>query len=444
MIRLFEQHRIRKVRELDGMWDFVKEDDKRQYRLPVPGCWEQHPDMLTYRGVGTYRKKIVLEKDVNLRLEWKGVSHTAEVWLEGQKLTNHYNAYTPFSAVAAGVEQGEHELTVRVDNRFSESSSLHIPNDYYTYGGITRPVALEEISELFIERIHFTPTLVNGVWSAKIEVKVANIGQEDRAFRLKGSLKEACGRKEGETPQSQPVMEGALHQQEENKNCTSRISVPAADGTLRQQTGRKDHTFQISLPILEGNVQAGESITLQVNLQFPGIRPWSPEEPNLYLLEQVLEVEGKELDDLTERVGFRTVEIEGSRLLLNGKPIFLKGFNRHEDHGMAGCAIPLQLMVQDMELMQDMGANAVRTCHYPNDERFLDLCDERGILVWEENHARGLHEDRMKNPNFDKQCRDCIQEMIENHYNHPAIVIWGLLNECASDTKVGREKYQMK
>ena len=130
MIRLFEQHRIRKVRELDGMWDFVKEDDKRQYSLPVPGCWEQHPDRLTYRGVGTYRKKIFLEKDVNLRLEWKGVSHTAEVWLDGQKLTNHYNAYTPFSAVAAGVEQGEHELTVRVDNRFSESSSLHIPNDY--------------------------------------------------------------------------------------------------------------------------------------------------------------------------------------------------------------------------------------------------------------------------------------------------------------------------
>lgn len=394
MIRLFEQHRIRKVRELDGMWDFVKEDDKRQYRLPVPGCWEQHPDMLTYRGVGTYRKKIFLEKDANLRLEWKGVSHTADVWLDGQKLASHYNAYTPFSAVAAGVERGEHELTVRVDNRFSESSSLHIPNDYYTYGGITRPVALEEIPELYIERIHFTPALVNGVWSAKIEVKVANIGQEDRTFRLKGSLKET--------------------------------------------------TSQISLPTMEGTIPAGESITLQADLQFPDVRPWSPEEPNLYLLEQVLEMAGKELDDLTERVGFRTVEIEGSRLLLNGKPIFLKGFNRHEDHGMAGCAIPLQLMVQDMELMQDMGANAVRTCHYPNDERFLDLCDERGILVWEENHARGLHEDRMKNPNFDRQCRDCIQEMIENHYNHPAIVIWGLLNECASDTKVGREKYQMQ
>lgn len=92
--------------------------------------------------------------------------------------------------------------------------------------------------------------------------------------------------------------------------------------------------------------------------------------------------------------------------------------------------------------MQDTGANAVRTCHYPNDERFLDLCDERGMLVWEENHARGLTLENMQNPYFEKQCEDCIDEMIYNHYNHPSIVIWGILNECASETKEGREMYK--
>ena len=111
------------------------------------------------------------------------------------------------------------------------------------------------------------------------------------------------------------------------------------------------------------------------------------------------------------------------------------------DSGMCGCAIPLQLMVQDLDLMRDMGANAVRTCHYPNDELFLDLCDERGVLVWEENHARGLDLEHMMNPNFDIQCENCIREMIENHYNHPSIVIWGILNECASETEEGRKKY---
>ena len=91
-----------------------------------------------------------------------------------------------------------------------------------------------------------------------------------------------------------------------------------------------------------------------------------------------------------------------------------------------------------------MGANAVRTCHYPNDERFLDLCDEKGMLVWEENHARGFDLEKMMNPHFDEQCRDCIDEMIYQHFNHPSIVIWGILNECASETEEGRQKYKMQ
>ena len=119
----------------------------------------------------------------------------------------------------------------------------------------------------------------------------------------------------------------------------------------------------------------------------------------------------------------------------------MKGFNRHEDHPMTGAAIPYPLMVQDMELMIDMGANMVRTSHYPNDERFLDLCDERGIFVWEENHARGLSLQQMQHPNFQQQCEDCNREMVVNHYNHPSIIIWAILNECASDTVEGREMY---
>ena len=84
----------------------------------------------------------------------------------------------------------------------------------------------------------------------------------------------------------------------------------------------------------------------------------------------------------------------------------------------------------------------IRDSHYPNDELFLDMCDERGIMVWEENHARGLGIDGMNNPNFDQQCENCIREMIGNHYNHPSIIIWGILNECASHTEEGREKYK--
>lgn len=83
----------------------------------------------------------------------------------------------------------------------------------------------------------------------------------------------------------------------------------------------------------------------------------------------------------------------------------------------------------------------MRTTHYPNDELFLDLCDEMGILVWEENHARGFVTEEMKRPHFEEQCEDTIREMIRAHYNHPSIYIWGILNECGSDSEFGRACY---
>jgi beta-glucuronidase len=98
--------------------------------------------------------------------------------------------------------------------------------------------------------------------------------------------------------------------------------------------------------------------------------------------------------------------------------------------------------MKDIYLIEDSGANSIRTCHYPNDELFLDICDERGIYVWEENHARGLDEENMQNPNFARQCEDCIDEMIKCHYNHPSIITWGILNECESTTRKGRAHYE--
>ncbi len=424
MIRLFEEHQVRTVRELDGMWEFQKEAVKgdgsaRKFTLPVPGCWEQHPEFQAYRGKGTYRRQVWISKDTAVRLVFKGVSHTARVFWDGEFVKEHYNAYTPFDAVLPMVRGGWHVLTVEVDNSFTEESALHIPNDYYTYGGITRPTAVEEIAGLYLERVHFTPEYADGVWHGAVQAVVKNVGAQAACFRVEFCL--------------------------ENPAKKAEVRVGQVTGTAAP----------------------GEETTVELKASFPGAESWSPEDPRLYLLKSRLSLcvgaaeggcetkpaaggqpetencaaPGTVVDDLIERVGFRTVEVKDAQLLLNGKPVFLKGFNRHEDDGVTGCAIPPQMMARDLDLIQDMGANAVRTCHYPNDERFLDLCDERGILVWEENHARGLKQEQMENPHFDRQCEDCIREMIENHYNHPAIVIWGILNECASETKLGRSKY---
>lgn len=408
MIRLYEQHVIRKQQELDGMWDFEREDG-RYYQLAVPGCWEQHPDMMTYRGKGAYIRKIQLTHETNLRLDFKGVSHTADVYFDGEKIAHHYNAFTSFSGVVQKAAAGEHTIRVEVDNTFSEASALHIPNDYYTYGGITRPVGLEEIADVYIERIHFTPVSTQEGWTAKIEAVLRNIGTESQKITVAGKL-----------------------ESERNGMCGSANAADSNEKCGVQWIIKEQNT----------EIGAGEACTLVWEQDFPEAQAWNTKTPWLYLLTLHVSVEGIPVDDLVERVGFRTVTMKGQKLCLNGEEIFLKGFNRHEDYGILGCAIPLQLMVQDLDLMQDMGANAVRTCHYPNDERFLDLCDQKGILVWEENHARGLGLPEMQNPHFEQQCEDCIREMIEEHYNHPGIVIWGILNECASETQEGRRMYQ--
>lgn len=425
MIRLFEQHRIRNIRELDGMWDFTMEGFPKQYRLPVPGCWEQHPDFLAHRGKGTYRKEIYLGQPGNLRLEFKGVSHTADVFLDGQQIAHHYNAFTPFSAVVKDVEKGTHQLTVQVDNTFGEHSALHIPNDYYTYGGITRPVSMELVPEVYIREVHFTPSCTDGIWSAKIEAALCNLSDSAVTVTLDSSLELWQGNAAGQEKKAENDSAGQ----------GSHITVCAGeDAKAGEQEGR-------SL-CAAAEIPANGEVVAVLTGTFRGVRPWTHETPNLYLLHTLLSVDGTPVDDLIDRVGFRTVEVKGTKILLNGRPVYLKGFNRHEDYAVDGCAVSLQHLVQDMDLMQDMNVNALRTCHYPNDERFLDLCDERGIMVWEENHARGLVLERMKNPNFERQCEDCIREMIENHYNHPSILIWGILNECASEEPEAREMYK--
>ncbi|WP_337101126.1 glycoside hydrolase family 2 protein [Paenibacillus sp. YIM B09110] len=396
MIRLFETNEIRETRELEGLWDFAvidqasNEKSNYKYRLPVPGCWEMHPELLTYRGRGMYRRTIVTQKQTALRFVFKGVSHSAKVFFDNVEIGVHYNAYTAFSVLAEKVEPGDHELRIEVDNSFHEDSSLHVPNDYYTYGGLIRPVVMEEIGEAWLDHIRCTPFRENDMWGAEISVTVHSLHSSSPQVSLRGEL---AGR----------VIElGA------------------------------------------GNVRQDEPLVLTTRHMFPEAESWSEDSPRLYQLKTWLHLDHKPeaVDDLIERVGFRVVTTTDGKIQVNGSNVVLKGFNRHEDHPMAGSALPLQLMLKDLELMQDMGANCVRTSHYPNDERFLDLCDELGMLVWEENHARGLSLDQMRHPRFIEQCEAVNREMVVQHGNHPSIVTWGILNECSSDTEEGRVHYK--
>lgn len=390
MIRTFDTHKIRFQKELTGTcWQFSPcqgEYAGRTYMVATPCCWENHPDFGSYRGEGIYRT--TFRAGGNLRLECKGVSHTATVYLDGKEIARHYNAYMMFDTVLTNVTHGSHTLEIKADNRFSKESALHIPNDYMSYGGISRPVVLEQLADVYIRQVHVTPVLENHKWSAEVSLKVKNIS--DRPL---------CCTAVAELASKTVVWENvALSPQEERE--------------------------------------------LIENICFEQVESWSMEHPRLYEVNAVLTVDGKPVDDLIDRFGFRTVAIAGKHILLNGRAVHIKGFCRHEDHPQFGCALPYAALAYDLESIRHLGANSVRTAHYPNDEVFLDLCDELGILVWEENHARGLSLEDMQNPNFEKQAEMVIREMIPAHYNHPSIYIWGILNECASETAYGKECYE--
>ena len=174
MIRTFQTHRIRRQQELtERLWQFTAlsgENAGKTFPVATPSCWETYPGFGLYRGEGKYETTFCAGGD--LRIECKGVSHTAKLYLDGALIREHYNAYTPFSVLVKDVPKGEHTLTIVADNRFSPESALHVPNDYMSYGGVTRPVAVEEVKGCYLERIHITPVLENGRWRAHIEATV--------------------------------------------------------------------------------------------------------------------------------------------------------------------------------------------------------------------------------------------------------------------------------
>ena len=167
----------------------------------------------------------------------------------------------------------------------------------------------------------------------------------------------------------------------------------------------------------------------------PDFKLWSPEEPNL----TTIEVAGRKV-----RFGIRQIETRDRKIYLNGKELFLKGFNRHESDWLNGAATGEALMLQDIQRLKALGGNFIRGAHYQQCERFLDLCDENGGLVWEESVGWGNGQGYVNNnfpPNELKDAAFCdmqvkeTRDMVRASFNHPSVIIYGFLNECASDKK---------
>ena len=177
---------------------------------------------------------------------------------------------------------------------------------------------------------------------------------------------------------------------------------------------------------------------VEFNIAAGKVNPWTAETPNLYTLRmRLLDERGNELQRIEKRIGFRTVEIKNGLLCVNGKPVTIKGVNRHEHNAFTGHVVSRGQMERDIRLMKENNINAVRTCHYPDDEYWYDLCDRYGLYVWDEanneSHAQGYGKNSLaKKAEWTEPIWYRVNNMVQRDRNHPSVIVWSLGNECGN------------
>jgi len=174
-----------------------------------------------------------------------------------------------------------------------------------------------------------------------------------------------------------------------------------------------------------------------------GITPWSPENPKLYTLSAQLFEQNKVCDTFDLKTGFRTFEVSGRDLLLNGRKCRFDGFCRHEDFYIIGKGVNDALNVRDFELMKWCGANSFRTSHYPYCEEILELADELGFLVIDELPFSSLKKDQMADKELQKNAVIMVKRLIDRDFNHPSVVSWSLGNECQIEAPESEEFFRI-
>ena len=179
----------------------------------------------------------------------------------------------------------------------------------------------------------------------------------------------------------------------------------------------------------------GNLVAEGLNATVENAKPWTAETPYLYTLEIAVKKGAETTEVIKQRVGFRHIEIKGGQLLVNGQPILIKGADRHELDPDGGYIVSVDRMIQDIKIMKQLNINAVRTCHYPDDPRWYDLCDEYGLYLTAESnlesHGMGYREHTLaKNPLFEKAHIERQEGNMKTYKNHPSIIVWSLGNEA--------------
>ena len=207
------------------------------------------------------------------------------------------------------------------------------------------------------------------------------------------------------------------------------------DGVLNYQVALKGGKANVTLTLCDKDgKKIAEASGVQGTIKVPAVKAWTAETPYLYKAFITLKNKQGVSEVIPQKIGFRNVEIKNAQLLVNGKPVLIKGANRHEMDPDGGYVVNVERMIQDIKIMKQLNINAVRTCHYPDDPRWYDLCDEYGIYVTAEanleSHGMGYGEKSLaKFPEYLQTHIERNEGNVKTFINHPSIIVWSLGNE---------------
>ncbi len=391
------------AKRLDTGWEFhrgILENASDVWDRTTSGSWaptelphsfnalnECDPDRPYFRGQGWYRTRVPVENPFEggrTLLNFQGAGQTSTVWVGSVLVGSHKGGYDEFSfditealrhlppdSSTAGVP-----ISVCCDNTPDANRVPSELSDFCLYGGLYRHVNLRYLPPLALDAIHVLPVV-----------------QENGSARVS-------------------VLGRLYNPEKRNSPCRITIEISDAQGRSIHQAMLTESPWAGYRPLAE--------------LAIPTPKLWSPDSPHLYRCRVVLATADAE-SQVEERFGVRTIEfLEHGPFKLNGERLLLKGTHRHAEHAGVAAGMSDDLVRQEMQMIRDMGANFIRLAHYQQDRLVLDLCDELGLMVWEEVpwcRAGVVGEAQKQN------VKEMLTHMIDQHFNHPSIILWGLGNE---------------
>jgi beta-glucuronidase len=337
--------------------------------MDIPSDWNSKDRMFfVYEGTMWFKRDFKLEKKPETRyvLYFGAVNYDAKVWVNGQKAGDHIGGYTPFNFDITGIaKDGDNFVVVKVDNKRAKDNVPTTNMDWWNYGGITREVSVLALPETFID---------------------------DYSVALQAP-------KGGKTR--------------------------TIEGWIKLNKAVSGENLTVEIPELKIKQQFTSDAGGKINFQFSitQLKLWSPENPKLYDV-----VISHKAEKITDKIGFRTIETQGKKILLNGKPVFLRGVSIHEEAPFRqGRAWNKADAISLLSWAKEMACNYVRLAHYPHNETMVRTAEEMGLLVWSEIPVYWTIS--WENESTYQNAEQQLHDMICRDKNRANVIIWSIANE---------------